>query len=211
MLDCEVSLDSMLFDPAVRDDLTTFFAKAPHSNYRQRFDHAEEMLRSWRQSFASVDRPATETDHGAEIDFAQALAGATEDTPLSALGLSPRLLDALMRLGAQTIGELLRLPRIRLYRNQALGQKIVKDIRGLAERVAQGFAERGDQSPMLAPDKPELDDTRADPRWLSVNLMVHRTIPRRIDAVDRRILWTLLGLDRNGTGSAWGEQQDVAE
>jgi serine/threonine protein kinase len=211
MLDCDVSLDSMLFDPAVRDDLTTFFAKAPHSNYRQRFDHAEEMLRSWRQSFASVDRPATETDHGAEIDFAQALAGATEDTPLSALGLSPRLLDALMRLGAQTIGELLRLPRIRLYRNQALGQKIVKDIRGLAERVAQGFAERGDQSPMLAPDKPELDDTRADPRWLSVNLMVHRTIPRRIDAVDRRILWTLLGLDRNGTGSAWGEQQDVAE
>ncbi|HXH13501.1 MAG TPA: BREX system serine/threonine kinase PglW [Alphaproteobacteria bacterium] len=210
MLDCEVSIDSALFDPAVRDELTAFFARALHSDHRRRFDHAEEMLRAWRHIFASVDRPATETDHGAAIDFADALASATEDTPLSALGLSPRLLDALMRIGAQTVGELLRLPRIRLYRNQGLGQKIVKDIRSLAERVAQHFAERGDQPSTTVSEEPESDEARADPRRLSVDLLVRRALPRRLDAEDRRILTALLGLDGNGQRDAWPAQQNVA-
>ena len=140
MLDGEVSLDSALFDPAVRDDLTAFFARALHSDYRQRFDNAEDMLRAWRRIFAAVDRPTTETDQGTPIELEQALATATEATPLPTLGLSPRLLDALARVGAQTIGELLQLPRIRLYRNQGLGQQTVKEIRSLAERVAQHFA-----------------------------------------------------------------------
>lgn len=210
MLDCEVSIDSALFDPAVREDLTAFFTKALHSDHRRRFDHAEEMLRWWRHIFASVDRPLTETDQGGEIDCEAALASATEDTPLSALGLSPRLLDALTRIGAQTVGELLRLPRIRLYRNQGLGQKTIKDIRGLAERVAQRFAERNDQSLALGLEEPELDEARADPRWLSVDLLMRRAIPRRLDDADRRILTAFLGLDGNGMGGTWAAQQDVA-
>ena len=121
VLDCEVSLDSALFDPAVRDALSAFFARALHSDYRQRFDNAEEMRRAWQRVFASVDQPNTETDHGPMVDLERALAVATEETPLSTLGLSPRVLDALARIGAQTIGELLRLPRIRLYRNQGVG------------------------------------------------------------------------------------------
>jgi serine/threonine protein kinase len=140
MLDCEVSLESTAFDPAVRDDLTAFFARTLHSDYRQRFDNAEEMRRAWQRIFAAVDRPTTETDQGTAIDLEAVLATATEATPLTSLGLSPRLLDALARVGAQTLGELLHLPRIRLYRNQGLGQQTVREIRGLAERVAQHFA-----------------------------------------------------------------------
>jgi hypothetical protein len=98
MLDYEVTLDSVLFDPSVRDELTAFFAKALHSDYRQRFDNAEEMLQAWRRMFESVDRPITDTDNGSPADHAEALAGATEETQLSTLGLSPRLLDALDRL-----------------------------------------------------------------------------------------------------------------
>jgi serine/threonine protein kinase len=126
LLDCDVSLDSALFDPAIRDVLSAFFATALHRDYRQRFDNAEEMRRAWQRLFAAVDRPLTETDHGAGIDLEQALAAATEDTPLSTLGLRPRVLDALARIGAQTIGELHRLPRIRLYRNQGIGQQTVR-------------------------------------------------------------------------------------
>jgi hypothetical protein len=48
---------------------------------------------------------------------------------LVALGLSPQLLEAVERLGAQTVGQLLNPPRIRLYRNQGLGQKTLRDIR----------------------------------------------------------------------------------
>src|SRR5256886_13490936 len=66
------------------------------------------MRRAWQRVFASVDQPSTETDHGPLVDLEHALSAATEDTSLSTLGLSPRVLDALARLGAQTIGELLR-------------------------------------------------------------------------------------------------------
>ena len=45
LLDCDVSLDSALFDPAIRDALSAFFATALHRDYRQRFDNAEEMRR----------------------------------------------------------------------------------------------------------------------------------------------------------------------
>src|SRR5215831_2690645 len=164
MLDCEVSLDSALFDPAVRDALWAFFTRALHSDYRQRFDNAEDMRRAWQRVFASVDQPSTETDHGPLVDLEHALSAATEETPLVPLGLSPRVLDALARLGAQTIGELLRLPRIRLYRNQGVGQQTVKDIRELAERLAQHFAARDDQPPALPLHEPDQDITPADPR-----------------------------------------------
>jgi serine/threonine protein kinase len=211
LLDCEVSLDSDLFDPAVRDDLVAFFSTALHSDYRQRFDNAEEMLHAWRRSFMLVDQPATETDHGPAVDLDQMITAATEDTPLSSLGLSPRLLDALARLGAHTVGELLRLPRIRLYRNQGLGQHTVKDIRNLAERLAQRFAARGEPPPAVPPDDPEADDTRADPRLLSVDLMARLAVPQRIEADERTILRAFLGLDHTSRPDAWPAQHDVAE
>jgi serine/threonine protein kinase len=211
MLDCEVSLDSALFDPAVRDDLLAFFSQALHSDYRQRFDNAEEMLHAWQRSFMSVDQPTTETDQGPSVDIEQMMTAATEETPLSTLGLSPRLLDALSRMGAQTVGELLRLPRIRLYRNQGLGQHTVKDIRNLAERMAQHFAKRGEPLLPGSAEELEADDTHADPRLLSVDFMARLAVPQRIDADERTILLAFLGLDPASQSGAWTAQQDVAE
>jgi serine/threonine protein kinase len=211
MLDCEVSLDSDLFDPAVRDDLVAFFMKALHSDYRQRFDNAEEMLQAWRRSFTSIDQPTTETDPGLAVDLDQAMAAATEETPLSTLGLSPRLLDALSRMGAHTVGELLRLPRIRLYRNQGLGQRTVKDIRNLAERLAQSFAQRGESPQSVPPEDGEQDDTHADPRLLSVDFMARLVVPQRMDADERAILLAFLGLDTAVDPGLWLAHQDVAE
>jgi serine/threonine protein kinase len=209
MLDCEVSLDSDLFDPAVRDDLVAFFMQALHSDYRQRFDNAEEMLQAWRRSFASIDQPTTETDHDLAVDLDQAMVAATEETPLSTLGLSPRLLDALSRMGAQTVGELLRLPRIRLYRNQGLGQRTVKDIRNLAERLAQCFAQRG-EPPQPVPPEDE-DGTPVDPRLLSVDFMARLAVPQRMDADEQAILLAFLGLAAAVASGAWTARQDLAD
>ena len=203
MLDCEVTLDSVLFDPALRDELTAFFARALHSDYRQRFDNAEEMLRAWRRMFESVDRPTTETDQWLAVDFDHVLAAATEETQLSTLGLSPRLLDALERIGAQTVGQLLNLPRIRLYRNQGLGQKTVREIRGLAERLAQ-LLPHGESNCLL-------------PRWRSRNRTRRRLTPGCSVSIvwrvgwcpcapreERRILLVYLGLEATGSGeSGW--------
>ena len=210
MLDCEVSLDSALFDPAVRDVLSAFFARALHSDYRQRFDNAEEMRRAWQRVFASVDQPSTETDYGSLVDLERALSAATEETSLSTLGLSPRVLDALARLGAQTIGELLRLPRIRLYRNQGVGQQTVKDIRELAESLAQHFAARDDQPPAVPLHEPDQDITPADPRLFSVDLMTRLAVPRRLPAEEQRVLLAFLGLDSPSQAGAWPAQQDIA-
>ena len=85
MLDCEVTLDSALLDTSARDELTAFYARALHSDYRQRFDNAEEMLWAWRQMFTSVDHPTADTDHGSPANYAQTLAGATAETQLSTL------------------------------------------------------------------------------------------------------------------------------
>jgi len=210
MLDCEVSLDSALFDPAVRDALSAFFTRALHSDYRQRFDNAEEMRRAWQRVFASVDQPSTETDHGPLVDLEHALSTATEETPLSTLGLSPRVLDALARLGAQTIGELLRLPRIRLYRNQGVGQQTVKDIRELAERLAQHFAARDDQPPAVPLYELDQDITPADPRLFSVDLMARLAVPRRLPAEEQEVLLAFLGLDSPAQGEALPAQQGIA-
>ena len=208
MLDCEVSLDSALFDPAVREALSAFFARALHSDYRQRFDNAEEMRRAWQRVFAAVDQPGTETDHGPIVDLERALTAATEEAPLSTLGLSPRVLDALARLGAQTMGELLRLPRIRLYRNQGLGQQTVKEIRELAERLAQHFAARDDQAPVPL-HEPEQDMTPADPRLFSVDLMVRLAVPRRLPDEEQRVLLAFLGLADTSQAGAWQSSQEL--
>jgi serine/threonine protein kinase len=210
MLDCEVSLDSALFDPAVRDGLAAFFTQALHSDYRQRFDNAEDMRRAWQRVFAAVDQPSTETDHGPLVDFERVLSTATEDTPLSTMGLSPRVLDALARLGAQTIGELLRLPRIRLYRNQGVGQQTVKEIRELAESLAQHFAARDDQPPAVLLYEPDQDITPADPRLFSVDLMARLAVPRRLPDEEQRVLLAFLGLHSPAQGGAWPAQQDIA-
>src|SRR5262249_18874348 len=197
MLDCEVSLDIALFDLAVRDALSAFFTKPLHGDYRQRFDNAEEMRRAWQRVFVSVDQPSTETDHVSLVDLEGVLSAATEDTPLSTLGLSPRVLDALARLGAQTIGELLRLPRIRLYRNQGVGQQTVKDIRALADRLPQHFAAGADQPPVVPLHEPDQDTTPADPRLFSVDLMARLVVSRRLPAEEQRVLLACLGLDNS--------------
>ena len=145
MLDCEVTLDSELFDPAVREGLSQFFAKALAREYKVRFDNAEEIRRAWFRVFEHIDQPVSATDHGEAIDVEAMLEDATEATPISALGLSARILNALDRIGAHTLGELVKVPRIRLYRNKGIGQRTVKEIRELAERVAEHLAERGDQ------------------------------------------------------------------
>jgi serine/threonine protein kinase len=211
MLDCEVTLDNALFDPSVRDDLTAFYARALHSDHRQRFDNAEEMLRAWRQIFASVDRPTTDTDHGSSVDGAESLAAATMETPLSTLGLSPRLLDALERIGAQTVGQLLNLPRIRLYRNQGLGQNTVREIRQWAERLAEHMAARGEQPPSMPLAELEPDHIPSAPEQLSVDRMARLLVPGRLASEDRRILLAYLGLDNGDTVGAWLPQQELCE
>ena len=140
LVEDEVSLDVGWFDPSVRAALATFFAKALARDYRTRFDSAEEMRRAWFACFEAIDLPAGGDEEGR--DQPDGFDGVTRETSLHALGLSPRLLDALDRLGAHTVAQLVELPRIRLYRNKGIGQRIVKLIRELSDGLAEHLAEQ---------------------------------------------------------------------
>jgi serine/threonine protein kinase len=211
LLDCEVTLATERFDPAVRDDLTRFFLKALARDHRKRFDNAEEMRRAWARVFEHIDQPITLTDPG-EVDPDAALAEATEETPVASLGLTPRVLNALERIGVHTLGELRDLPRIRLYRNKGIGQRTVRDIRELAERVAEVFAGRG-AKPAGRPEGVAMEEDPAiEPQFWSVDLISRRLVSRQLDEDDASVLRHMLGLDGTREGATrWPAQQDVAE
>ncbi|MBK9410099.1 MAG: protein kinase [Gemmatimonadetes bacterium] len=91
-------------DPAVRDGLSRFFSKALGRDPKRRFDTAEAMRTAWREIFSAIDEPTSTGDsstEGGEADAFASLATADRHAPLSVLGLSPRVLNALERLGAQ--------------------------------------------------------------------------------------------------------------
>jgi len=217
MLDCEVSLDSELFDPAVREGLSEFFEQALARDYRARYDNAEEMRRAWFRVFEHIDRPASATDPGEAVDVDAMLEDATQATPLVALGLSARILNALDRMGAHTLGELVRLPRIRLYRNKGIGQKTVREIRELAERVADHFARREwggsdhGERPVTAVTVPPEDELPVDPKLWSVDLLAGKIAGSRVAEGEASPLKCLLGLDAEVAVSSYAPQQEVAD
>ena len=211
VVDDEVTLDVELFDPAVRDDLARFFRKALARDYRKRFDNAEEMRRAWVRIFERIDEPTTLTTDPGVADLDAALANAHEDTRVVTLPLSPRVLNALDRMGVQTLRDLQELPRIRLYRNKGIGQRTVREIRELAEKVAEHFAGRTAPTPRAGLDVAE-QDPGTEPRFWSIDLIVRRLMPKHGDADDIAILRGLLGLDPlGGQYVTWPAQQDVAE
>jgi serine/threonine protein kinase len=210
MLACEVTLDSELFDPAVREGLSQFFDKGLTRDFKVRFDNAEEMRRAWFRVFEHIDQPVTATDHGQGVDFEAMLEDATEATPISALGLSARILNALDRIGAHTLGELVRVPRIRLYRNKGIGQKTVKEIRELAERVAEHLAERGGQPKTRFPVVAE-DQVPVDPQLWSVDLLSSKVVGSRAEDDAARLLKGLLGLHSGVALPLFAPQQRIAE
>ena len=173
LLDQEVSLDAELFDPSVREALTAFFRTALARDCRARFDNAEEMRRAWFRCFEAIDVTAA---GGEEGELPEEFDGVTEATALAALGLSPRLLNALERIGAHTVAELVGLPRIRLYRNQGIGQRVVKRIRRLSESLAEHLAERG--RTIAATTAGEGEEYPTDPAVWSIDLLAARLTTR---------------------------------
>ena len=189
----EATLDVEWFDPSVRSSLAAFFSKALARNHLERFDSAEDMRRAWVRCFAAIDLPAMGDEEGR--DLPGNLEGVTRETPLLALGLSPRLLDALDRLGAHTVAELVALPRIRLYRNKGIGQRIVKLIRELSEQLAEHLAARLAENGQTLDGTTtgEEDDHPVDPAVWSIDLLASKLISSRISKPEEGPIRGVLG------------------
>lgn len=198
-------------DPAVREPLAKFFRKALARDPRARFDTAEEMRRAWIRLFEAIDRPATVTDSGT-TGVGAALAAADVATPLAALGLTPRVLNALERLGVQQVGELAELPRTKLYGMQGIGLGTKREIKELADAAARTLAERG--APAISDVAPELDDVSVDPRLWSVDLLARQLVSGKLPTPEPQVLKQITGfaapVDAEAQ-DAWPSQRDVAE
>ena len=190
-IDDEVTVDAEWFDPSVRDPLAEFFAKALARDYRVRFDSAEEMRRAWSGCFEAIDLQAAGDEKGR--DLPDDLDGVTRETPLLALGLSPRLLNALDRLGAHTVAQLADLPRIRLYRNKGIGQRIVRLIRELSERLAEHLAAHGQT--LDTATTVHADDHPVDPAVWSIDLLASKLVSTRIPEDEARMVRAALGIE----------------
>jgi serine/threonine protein kinase len=212
------------FDPAVRDGLTRFFRTALARDPKERFDTAEAMRAAWRDLFRAIDRPAaatsTTSSDAAPADALRAVAEADPSTPLAVLGLTPRVLNALERLGVHRVNELADIPRTRLFGNVGIGIRTVREIRDLADAAARALAGRGlsdlgalaPATQAATPDTP--DDPSTDPALWSVDLLLREVVSSRLTAAEQRVLRALAGLDApvDADGpDVWPAQRDVAE
>jgi serine/threonine protein kinase len=139
MLECEADLHPERFDAALREPMQTFFARALRRDYRQRFDNAQDMLKAWEDVFAAAAQPSPSPD-SVSSEVRQALiAKATLSTQLIELGLSTRAANALDKLNAITVRDLLRVSLWRLNRLQGVGKQTTREIAQLHGRLRERF------------------------------------------------------------------------
>jgi serine/threonine protein kinase len=214
------------FDPAVREGLARFFATALSRDPKQRFDTAEGMRSAWHDVFRTIDVPvsgSTSTSGGGSVDVTAAIAAAEPATPLAVLGLTPRVLNALERLGVHRVSELAELPRTKLYGNIGIGLRTVREIRDLADTAARSLADRGLGTPidatggdavMFGVDDDAGTPAALDPALWHLELLVRDVVNTRLVNPDQRVLRLLTGLDAPADADGpdlWPSQRDVAE
>lgn len=125
-----------LFDPALRERLTAFFARCFHRDHNRRFSRMREMHDAWRAVItgASTAVPptndATQGEPSASPDAARDAAArqASLETPLAAAGLSPRAVSAAARLAATTVGELLAVPLYQITKARGAGNLTKREL-----------------------------------------------------------------------------------
>lgn len=189
------NIDEDLFDPAIREELQSFFSRALHRDPDRRFDTATEMRRAWREVFSGADETEVEEEGAqkiAEID----LSDVTRDTPLAELQLAPKVRNALERLGVVILGDLADFPPAQLVRLGGIGAETRRDVNELAERL-----------------RDQLDGSSAEtvPGTPSVDWLAEQLVPKPpADKSDRTIVASFLGLGEGST-SAWPTQRETSQ
>jgi serine/threonine protein kinase len=128
LTDDELAIDAEKFDPSVREGLVEFFRKALHREPDQRFHNADEMRWAWQQVFKQAEQRKIKTATGHEVDLSVSLEQADLKTPVAALGLSTRAINALERTNVLTVRDLLILPIADVHMMRGVGNRTRKEI-----------------------------------------------------------------------------------
>lgn len=203
MLDCEVTIDGDRFDPVMREAFVAFFVTALRREAKERFDNAEEMLKSWRTIF---ERYAAEPIPDA--DSFEALARTvTAETTMAELGYSLEAQDVLERMGIHNARELLAVDRVRFRYLRGVGDKVRKEVRLKAKELARLRSDLLRGRTTLHEMDEDLDGAS------SINELAAQLLPKR-PAGDERpeetALAIYLGLECAQTTGLWASLGDAA-
>jgi len=191
------SLALDVVDPSIRGALTSFLERALNRDPVRRFDTAADMRQGFDQLFAEVDVPATATATDDGLDPADVeVAGVTVATPLTDLGLAPRIVNVLERLGTVTAGDLAQVPPHELSRLSGFGAAVRREVANLAERLRRAL------------EDVEVADDGDVP---SIDRLIGGLVPRSpADEDHRTAVRAFLGLVP-GPVADWPSQRQVAE
>jgi serine/threonine protein kinase len=191
----EVTIAVDRFDPALRDGLVTFFSRALRRDPAERFGNAEEMLRAWREAFSPLDR-ATSSADSIEV-IARRL---DRTSSIAEVGYGVEARAVLDRMGIHTVHQLLGVPRLQFRYLTGVGDRIRREIRERAKRLA-----------LLRPDLVPGGITEDGDRRSSVDRLAEQLLPRRPAGDERpedRIIGYYLGIDDDAP--AWPNAGEVA-
>ncbi len=175
-IETEVTIDPDLLG-SVGGSLASFFRRALSRSPADRFDTAEEMLRSWRECFHGADQPVS-TGHDEEAEDRTLLEAASGNSPVRELGLSARALNALERVEILTVSALLETPEFNLRSLPGVGAGTRSELIAAYEFLRDRIGEED------APDVQGLD------------LLVTQLVPQRgWEEEDLKVVRTFLGLE----------------
>ena len=194
--DDEATVAAERLDPALRDGLTKFFERALCRRSAERFGNAEEMLRDWRHAFAPMERTTTEAD-SIEVIARRIHRGSS----IGELGYGIEARDILERMGIHTVHQLLGVPRLQFRYLTGVGDKVRREIRERAKRLALC---RPDLVPGGASDE---EGSRASIDRLAEQLIAKR--PAGDGKPEDRILARLLSIEPDDA-RAWPNPGQVA-
>lgn len=202
-LDCEVTIDTDAMDSVVREGLAEFFARGLAREAGRRFDNAGDMRDEWRGLFrAAAARGASVEPEAPQVFDPTLVAFATLETPIDQLGISVRGVNALERLGASTLRDMLRTPVAQVFAMRGVGNKTRRELRQVFDAYRVRFPNVDIET---APSAETPEDGRA-----SVDAMYQRllTVKEREPGNQADILQHVLGLA--GDPLSLPSQTDVA-
>jgi len=220
----EVTLDTLLFDPAVRDRLEGFFATALRRDPEARFGNAEEMANAWTRVFDALDvttAPAGPTGDDEVVASDPAPDGSGRlpatlalDDPISSLGAAGRVTSALARMEVSTVRRLAELSPVEVNRARRISPRVRRRIIELRAAVLHRFADELAETrrPVPAPTT-----TEVGPR-LDLDALVPLLVPpapaRGTKGSTQAAVRMLLGIEAVETGTPaqpdWPSQSAVA-
>ena len=194
----EITIDAELFDPALREPFTEFFTQAFRRNIAERFDNAEEMLRSWRQCFEGLDESGSVSDDSDEGVLRELLDQATFDTHIPELGLGTRAANALDRANILTVEDLLTVPIRVLLQLRGVGNKTRREITAAVKILRERLGKPEREQPLVpetGAEEPEVIDVAN----LSVDLLADRLLKTgsRDGETFQQTVQLLLGLGKS--------------